>query len=150
MRNTRRPTTGAMPRHIVSTSGNSGMRAKALNEPIPRSNGRYPHASEEPQRHFPGDVLYKELNCVDFTAYRAVSSITPGNRRCVPSSIVGHRYAASQAEEASFNGHFRPHTGKSFTIGKPFRIVPDSQIVRIMPGRPEMPRIPMVPADSVE
>jgi hypothetical protein len=92
----------------------------------------------------------KELNCVDFTAYRAISSITPGNRRCVPSSIVGHRYAASQAEEASFNGHFRPHTGKSFTIGKPFRIVPDSQIVRIMPGRPEMPRIPVVPADSVE
>ena len=62
---------------------------KALNEPIPRSSGRYPHASEEPQRHFSRDVLSKELNCVDFTAYRAISSITPGNPALRASSIGG-------------------------------------------------------------
>ncbi len=28
---------------------------------------------------FPRDVLSKELNCVDFTAYRAISSITLSN-----------------------------------------------------------------------
>ena len=81
-----------------------------------------------------------------------VLSLQPPHGGLSSHELAARRHAGRFALAGKAN--FDPTNGvvpiKSFTVGQAFRIVRNSQIVPIVASRPEMPRIPVVPADSVE